>query len=291
VPPLFGRTISLVLSRMSAVTDPTSFTQRPLGPGEELALDDMRIKFKVQRDFSKHPNNCEIEVYNLAPQTRHDLEQKPLSVRLAAGYGGFNRLLFIGDVTFAQSEIDGTEWCTLLQLGDGSRTFAQSRVSAEYKRGTTYRTVLTSTAKSMGLTLPPALLKDAKLDTKFSTGHTAYGPAQEELTKLLAPFGYFWSMQNGVLRVLKGNETVSGESIVLSEENGMIGTPEFGSPPKSGKPPHVTVKLLLYPELAPGDKATLKSRAKSGSYRIDKVEHSGDTHSSDWHTSVEIKPG
>ena len=70
----------------------------------------------------------------------------------------------------------------------------------------------------------------------------------------------------------------------------MIGTPEFGSPPKSGKPPHMTVRCLLYPELVPGDLVQLSSRAKSGLFKLVKVTHSGDTHAADWQTEVEIQP-
>lgn len=30
----------------------------------------LRMKFSVERDLKKHPNRCEIEIYNLAPTTR-----------------------------------------------------------------------------------------------------------------------------------------------------------------------------------------------------------------------------
>lgn len=289
--PLFKRTYSCRLFRTSTPTVPTSFQVKALGPGEELEVTQLRMKFKITRDFSKHPNNCEVHLYNLAPNTRADFDIKPLSLQLNAGYDGINRLLFVGDVRFAMSKQDGTDWETMLQLGDGARTYANARVKKQYAAGTTYRQALTDCAKSMGLVLPPALAKDSQLDRPFNAGHVAYGPARDELDRLFSTFGYQWSIQNGVLRVLTDEQVVTPvEAVVISEEQGMIGSPEFGSPPKSGKPPHVRVKLLLWPELAPGDKIQLKSKAKSGFFKIIKVEHEGDTHGEPWFTTVEIKP-
>lgn len=287
---LFGRSVAVTLWRTEVPKDATKFITKPLGAGEQLEVSQLRVKFKIERDFSKHPNTADIEIFNLAPDSRSDLETKPLRVQLLAGYDGINRLLTIGDVTFAMSKLDGTEWVTLIQVADSGRTYGFSRVNKSYKPGTTYRTILKDCARSMGLTLPTALDKNRALDKQFATGAVSIGPARDELTRLLAPFGYDWSIQNGALRVLADNQAIARqEPLEISATTGMIGTPEFGSPPKSGKTPDINVKMLLRPELVPGDLIQLNSIAKKGKFKVQKVTHTGDTHAGDWTTEIEIK--
>lgn len=294
---LFNRNVSVTVWRMSS-PPATQFNPRPLGAGEQLEITDLRVKFHIRRDFSRHPNNADVEIYNLSAETRADLQTRPLRVQLSAGYDGENRLLTTGDVLFSMSKQDGTaghaigvDWVTLLQLQDGGRTFGGSRVNKQYAPGTTYRQIIRDVARSMGLQIPPALEKNPKLDQQFFAGASLSGSAADELSRLLSPFGYQWSIQNNVLRVLGDGEVVNkGQALVIGEEQGMIGTPEFGSPPKSNKPPHMTVKMLLYPELVPGDLIQLNSKAKSGNFKLIKVEHKGDTGSTEWITEVEIQP-
>ena len=163
-------------------------------------------------------------------------------------------------------------------------------MNKSYGNNTSVRQVLKDAAKSMGLSLPKHLDSDTTLDQVFKNGTLAYGPTRDMLTTYLAPYGYSWSIQNGQLRVLRDDRAHADTYKEINEEMGMIGSPEFGSPPKSGKPPHMTVNMLLYPELVPGDKVLLNSKVKRGFFRVERVEHTGDTHGEDWTTQVEIKP-
>lgn len=287
---LFRRTAAVSITRETTPVNPTKYNPRPLGTNEILQITDLRIKFKIVRDFSKHPNSADIEIFNLAPETRADLHEKPLRVHLAGGYDGNNRLLAVGDVRFSMSKMEDIDWVTLLQIGDGARAFAHARVRSSFPKNTTYRQVITSVVNSMGMVMPPALARDAQLDKKIIAGYSAEGPAQKELTRLLAPFGYEWSIQNNSIKILGQDSANTNDPLPIDVEHGMIGTPEFGSPPRSGKQPHMTVKMLLYPELVPGDKILLKSKAKSGEFKLIKVSHTGDTAGGDWTTEVEIVP-
>ncbi len=198
--------------------------------------------------------------------------------------------MFIGDLHFGMTKLERPDWLTLLQLGDGVRTYAHSRVNKSYAAGTSNRTVLTDVARSMGLALPKNIADAAFMDTQFASGLAMVGPARDELTRILAPFGYHWSVQNGQLQILDDTLVSSTSAIPIDKEHGIIGTPEFGSPPKSGKPPHIHVKMLLHPEMSPGCLVKLTSKTKNGLFRAEQVRHQGDTHGSEWETSVELKP-
>ena len=286
---LFGRTARLTLLREKPVVGTSAFTGKSVG--EQITIENLRIKFKIERSLSKHPDVCDINVYNLSDRSRIDVESKPLRVQLDAGYRELPRLMFVGDLRFAMTELANETWDTLLQCGDGDRAHFGAKLSKSYGAGTPIKQVLKDVAGTMGLVLPKNVLQDPALDAQFSAGKHAHGRSRDLLASLLSPYGYTYTRQGGQIVVLRENETSPGEAIPISEKQGMIGTPEFGSPPKSGKPPHIKVKLALYPELCPGQTIDLNSRFKKGLFRIEKARHEGDTMSKDgWVTEIEIKP-
>lgn len=285
---LFKRSVKVTTFRENVPTNPTNFAVTRTANSTEIT--DLRVQFKIHHSLTKHPNSCDVIITNLADKTRVDLETKPLLVMLNAGYGDNLKLMYTGDLRFGMTKQEGANWETLLQLGDGDCMHRWARVNKSYTSGTSIKTVIRDAARSMGFQLPKNLEDDPELNQSFSNGTTSHGPTRDELTRLLSPFGYHWSIQKGVLKVLKDGEVSTSSAIPIDEENGMIGTPEFGSPPRSGKPPHMTVKMLLYPELTPGSLVKLTSKVKSGLFRLEVVKHNGDTHGTNWETSVEIKP-
>lgn len=285
---LFKRNVRITCWRESVPTDPTKFQVSRFPNQTEIT--DLRVQFRVRKDLGRGPNTCEVIITNLAQSTRTDLETKPLNVQLEAGYDDVYRFMFLGDLRFAMTRMEGPNWHTLLQLGDADCHYRWARMNKSYGPNTSVRTIVKDAAASMGLVLPKNIEEDESLNEVFKHGELAFGPTRDQLTKFLAPYGYSWSIQNGQLRILRDDRTHANTYKEISEETGMIGSPEFGSPPKSGKPPHMTVNMLLYPEINPGDKILLKSKVKEGFFRAETVDHSGDTHGQTWETQVELVP-
>ena len=288
----FKRIVRVTAFRENVPSDDKKFVLNRVATSLEIT--GLRVEFRVHRSHTKHPNQCDITITNLASRSRTDLETKPLLVQLDAGYeNDALRLLYTGDLRFGMTEQKHPNWETLMQLGDGDCMHRWARVNKSYAAGTSVRTILRDCARSMGFELPKYLDSDPALDRSFAAGRTSHGPSREEMTKLLAPFGYTYSIQNGVLQVLRADAVTPGTAIPIGEAYGMIGTPQFGSPPKSGKPPHINVNMLLYPELLPGHTVQLTSKVKNGLFRIETVRHEGDTHGTgeqSWTTQIEIKP-
>lgn len=288
---LFKRNLRLSVWHTAVPDDGEDFETPRLSQEPHLRIDDMRVQFSIERSLTKTPNTCDVQIYNLAERSRVELEQKPIEVQLEAGYDGAYRLMYVGDLRFSMSEIKGAEWETLLQLGDGDRSHVGARVNRSYREGVRIRTVLIDIASSMGYRVPKSVLADPGLDQQFLTGVATYGAARDELERVLAPLGYTYSVQNKTLQILRDDDARETDPIEISEQTGMIGTPEFGSPPRNGKkPPHVTVQMLLYPEIVPGDTVNLNSRHKKGKFKVQRVKHNGDTHGKDWTTHLEILP-
>lgn len=279
---LFERAMRLTLwrSRPGTFGDPGS---------NGVEITDIRTRFTITKSSGKDPNNAEIELTNLAPDMRAALAYKPLRVKLEAGYAGELKHVFTGDLRFGSSRIEQPDWLTKLQLADGDRAYRHARVSKSYVRGTPVSKMLADAAKAMGLRVPPEVAASPELAEQVATGAVANGPARDELTRLLAPYGYYWSIQDGALTILKSQTTTATRAWLISQETGMVGSPEFSTPERTGKTPVLQLKCLLFPELIPGGKIQVQSRAINGIFKLVKVSHTGDTHGSDWQTEVEAK--
>jgi hypothetical protein len=256
-----------------------------------LVITDLRMQFEIERDLTKHPNSCTVKITNLNEHSRAALTKKPLHVVVEAGYDGVLRVLYEGDLNWGMSTLEDSDWVTTLQLADGGRAYAGARIAKSYSRGTTYKTVVKDLCTSFGQPFPKNLDSPenaALLVKQLSSGGVAFGEAREELSRILDPIGLGWSFQNGKLQILRETETAS-DQYEISEATGMIGTPDFGTPNENGKPPHITVTSLLYPELRAGSRAVVKSRELNGLFKIIKVTHTADTHGAEWETKVEIR--
>jgi len=276
---LYKREVEITLSRS------TGFFEQD--PSNQIIISDMRVQFNVTKNLRDEPNTCELTITNLASETRAALQVLPLHVRIAAGYDGETQELFAGDMFWAGSSREGVDWLTKIQVGDGTRARANARISRTFKSGADPRQVIGDVAKSMGLKIPRSLAEGTDFLHSLSSGVTVDGPSHEQMTKLLAPKGYGWSVQGGKLQVLKDGETLGGEAIVINKDAGMVGSPDFGAPSDDKQPPVLTVKTLLKPELRCGGRIALESRAINGLFRVNKLTHAGDTAGSAWHSTIE----
>lgn len=281
MPRLFKRLVSLTLARATSdhffrYVDTTTITG-------------LRVSFEVEKHLGKDPNTCRLEVYNLAERSRGEVQQKPLHVRLSAGYEDQLERLFQGDLLWSDSRREEADWVTSLQLADGERAFKHARVTRSFSAGVDAMTAINDVARSMGLTTRFSPAAQAALRRQFVSGLCLDGPARSELTRLLAPFDIVWSIQDGELLILKQEEYRTDQPITVSQDSGMIGSPEFGAPEKKGGKPILTVRTLLNARIVPGGRIRVVSRHVNGLFKVERVLHVGDNFGDDWTTSVEAK--
>lgn len=283
---LFNRNVELTLYTQSGTG--TGFFDTS---GQALVITDLRVQFEIKKNLGKEPNSCVVKISNLAKETRGKLERKPLYAILRAGHDGVLRPLFRGTVHYARSDLKSPDWETKLQIQDGGRAYAHARMNRSYAPPISVRQILIDLAGSMGLPLPADLAALDELKQSLAGGMSAYGPTRDILTKILTPMGYSWSVQDGRLQILKNGLPNARTAWVIDTDSGLIGSPEGSIPHKAGDPSELSLDVLLYPEIAPGDMIQVTSRALAGGFfRANDVTHTGDTHGNDWKTAIKATP-
>lgn len=259
-----------------------------------VQIEQLRVSFKIKKTLSKEPNDCEVTVYNLAKENRVRFQKKGAHVVLEAGYKDSLGQIFNGDSRVASSAQMGPDWVTKILLGDGERAYRYSNVSESFRPGTPTADVFARIANGMGLDAASAvgLAKDA-ITGIFRNGFTASGRSSDVVDKLLKSHNLSWSIQDGRLQVLGEDEYSGLTRVDLSPTTGLVGSPEYGTPPKNSptkprKPPLLKVKSLLQATIRPGCKIRVESENVKGDFRVEQVEHTGDTHGNEWYSESEV---
>lgn len=261
----------------------------PTVPPNATVVRDLRMMFEIEKHLGSEPNTCSVRIINLGEEGRALAQRKPLYVRVDAGFDGKLEQLFVGDLRFGQSVPTATGWETRMELGDGARSFQKGRVSRSYLAGVTALAAVTETARAMGFTPKMSAATSALLRRQYAGGLSLSGAAHRELSRLLTPFDLTWSIQEGVLEIMSTAEARADLAVLISEQTGMVGSPEFGAPESKGKAPPLLVRSVLKPAVRPGGRIQVESENVRGLFKVQRVRHVADTHGKDFHTEIEAR--
>jgi hypothetical protein len=261
-------------------------------------LEGFRVQFKAVRSLGKHPNTCELSVTNLSREHRAALQKRHARIRLMAGYVGSSSQLFSGQARSVDNVRRGTEWETKVRCGDGERQYVYGSCSESFAPGTPVADVIRRLARISGLgignvelALQSAASSKVPVVERYENGFTAYGNTSTALDNAITAAGFEWSIQDGQLQLLRPGAVVAQRPVLLTSDSGLIGSPEHGAPGKKGGPAPLKVRALLMPNLRPGGRVELRTEGiPKASYRISRVEHSGDTSGTTWYSDMEVEP-
>ncbi|MGL4751455.1 MAG: hypothetical protein ACRCXB_03385 [Aeromonadaceae bacterium] len=248
------------------------------------------VEFDCLLTNSSHPNKGMVRIYNLTESTRRKIVTNGKKVRLYAGYDGNEKLICVGDLMFADSRKEGTEWILEMRFGDGATAFDNATTTISVSDGTSVQTVIDMLARDMGIVLKTA--KDA-LAGVLNGSLSLDGLSKDQLDKFTADHGLSWSIQDEELQVTIANEPIDFEAIVISAATGLLEAPQrLIKPPKpkkvvkageESKEKKIRVKeadasgdikfrAQLHPDLRPGKLVKLESVAFSVENSRDKTK-------------------
>ncbi|OWO79300.1 hypothetical protein B5C26_21220 [Photorhabdus luminescens] len=251
---------------------------------ESIEITNLRVAFEVSKTITSEPNPATIRVYNLNQSHRNLITSKVYNrVSLAVGYDEL-RVIYTGDIIEAKTLRDDLDFIIELTCGDGYEAYTGALVNKTLKAGATDTDILSETTKSMKV---GNSVIDLPKDRQLPRGKVLTGNARDIMHKIARNNGADWSVQDGNMVVLPKNKVLAdNEGFVLSQETGMIGSPE-----KTDDGLQIT--CLCNPALRIGGLIRIQSIIPeyNGDYKITELEHSGDFMSDDWNTLITCTGG
>lgn len=270
-----------------------------------------RISFRVVRHNRLEPNEAEVQVFGLHERTRTLLSANFEKARalllgkggtgsigdmvISAGYDGIVSQLSKVDLIDIEHEDLQPGWVTTIRGQDGVLPFQNAFINESLAPGVDINLVKNLLTTSMQTAFLDADSEAAFSEafasfskTKVDGGIVLQGPAREVLTDFLTSLKLSWSYQDGKLVLLRYDGTTKDVAVLLAPSTGLmrkLKVRSFG---------RATAHTALNPLCHPGRQVhvydELGKMQGAGVYRIDQVEHAGDTHGGAWISTLELRP-
>lgn len=202
--------------------------------GETIHITDVDVDFSSVRDDEKEPNEADLTVWGLTPQTQNAIAQAGSTVSVAAGYideGMFT--LFQGElisaVTIKPNEVYGLK----MKIYEALIPFRASVTSRTFKKGQNLKEAVSLVASDMGL---GCQVSKAAATLVLPKNVSGVALSRDVLTSLCKPVNATWSLQYQSIVVTAGDSVLTG-SAIFSPETGLLGAPflKIHSPKRTKK--------------------------------------------------------
>ena len=173
---------------------------------------------------------------------------------------------------------------TTITAKDGRRTYRDLQLSKSYPPNTAVAVVIqdilaTATTPPHNLALSPSSVYPTDI---FPAGWAFQGKWRQALTEILAPRGFYWTIQGKVLYVLNEASTAPGNVPSVSPQTGLI-----GSPVRTKKGTNIV--STLNPGIVAGRGIQVASQFFNGLYRAAVVTHKFDSNGIKWTTTAQCE--
>lgn len=263
-----------------------------------LSIKDLKISFHVAKDMTKEYNKATVEVTNLSKESRDLINGIGQHFDLLVGYGGEYERIFYGDLVSFEHEFSDTEVVT--KFGCVNKTLAEKKIAVFAGESSNVLDIIKKLCKDNAIPLATRTLD--KLKTKImSGGFSSVGKVKDIFDELSGKLGSVWSNHDDVIYFIEQAGFLEKKDIYLSERSGLIGVPtkiDDITTVKKQKPtagrtkvaPGYVINSLLQPKILPGFKISVESKKANikGDVIVYTVEHKGDTHGSDWTTTMRV---
>lgn len=246
---------------------------------ESLEITNLRVTFEVKKTLTPEPNPAVIRIYNLNDSHRNLLTSKEFNrVSLSVGYEEL-RQIYAGDIVEANTLRDGEDFISELICGDGFKAYTSSVVNKTLSAGKSDAEILKENTQSMGVETG---VVDLPKDRQLPRGKVMFGDPRELLHKIAKNNDAQWSIQDGQMTVLPKDKVLAdNEGFVLSQETGMVGSPEKTDD-------GLSLACLCNPSLRIGGLVRVQSIMSeyNGDYKITELSHEGDFLGDDWYSQI-----
>lgn len=250
------------------------------------------IRFKVENSIESTANGAIAEVLNLNRRTRGLISgRRKLPFIIEAGHLNATGTLFSGRSVTVSSKREEVDTVTRVEAADGLVELKR-QVAVSLGKASSPGDAIEAIARAMGKEGSTAVNRALAGDFNGALGVIANGlalngSAEDELNKLAKTYGFDWTIQQGELVILRPDETTADTAVLLTDETGLIVSPE---PVLDDKRPGATIikaTSILNAGIVPGRQIELDSLDISGRFKCTKATHQGDTSGTVWQTEFE----
>lgn len=260
-------------------------------PGQTgLKIDGLRMTFDIEKDSKPTPNKASLKIFNMSKDNAKAVAKAGNSLVINAGYademvGG----LFFGDIITAWPHRDGSDYILEIDALDGIKDLQAKTIALSYSEGTVVADVANQILNVMAM----AVKGKEKLDTTitYPTGYTFIGKAKDALTEVLRRLGLKFSVQNGIIYIIKDDEGADQTGLLLTTSTGLLVSPEIlqdnsqqvgttTQSPTATKPAPAPnrwkLRTLMFPQIVPGAYVQVQSPVVETTLLIEKAKYAGD---------------
>lgn len=263
---------------------------------DNITLTDLRFRFKIEKTLLGVPNIAKIEIYNLSENTRSKIEDEYKAIVINAGYKNNVSLLFSGSITYVFHNKVDAEMITEIYAADGRFSYINSFFSKTYSNEVQYPTIYEDVISTFDDVTSGDISAIPEQNNSL-LGQTFFAPSRDIMNDLSENLDLIWYIENQKINVIEKKGVLESNVVEFDSTNGMIGSPivtEIG----------INLNVLLRPDLKTGSAirvnsttprvvlsnyyfTNIKPTKGTGTYRIDKLLHLGDTHGDEWQTLIE----
>lgn len=272
------------------------------GSGFEIGADSangipLHVKFSFEKADVESPNTGKVTIWNLNKEHLAELEKQDCVVIVRAGYADNIMQAFEGTVTHASTTKEGADRMTEIELASNMVELRDTCFSMSYAEDTRTDVIYQEIAAQMGL---PLSISPKAMDhpTLLSAGYSFVGGAKNILDRLTRMDGIGWTIQDGVIQLLKSNEPISMNCYELNAGSGLIEMPKRvnisagGGSSKGGSETAESgsetaqlgweITYLMNLAIGVNSYIHISSEAVSGYFRVQKVSIEGDNYEGDF---------
>lgn len=270
--------------------------------GDGWRIDNLQVRFDVSKSANEKDskNSASIEVYNLAPEHIKALETPYLAACFLAGYYGIGQTpeslkrMFAGQVVRVTTRKSGPDVVTQLELGEGYLELNHAVLSKLVSPGKTVKDVFEEIRVSIP-NVARGVYAGTNVNSSIISGYPLMGEPRRLMDKLAASYKVDYRIDNEVLYVNDSDGAINNAdetALLISQESGLIDIPyvvQSGSKRSKEDPEaknSTQWKMLLNPDINPGEIVRLEYLDFTGWYKVESVRHSGDFRGGDWTTEV-----
>jgi hypothetical protein len=256
----------------------------------------LKATVNITKTSISTPNHSEIKIWNLSEETRNAINSSELRIEVYAGQEGQGNkdLIFTGGILNSVYDRTNKGIITTIIGLDGQTSLIRSTIGASFNANTPVRDVILYIANQLkGITIIPNQIHviDNTTNQELVVGYkgiSLIGSPKNCLDKLARQFGFSWSIQNGVFKVVKDG-TYRQTGIVLSGRTRLVKvSPMLTGPTQQQK--GVSLEGVYTRGLTPGDMIQVESvidKQLNGLYGIHTLNYNLDPKGQVWNMRIE----